>query len=674
MMKTNIAITDDQSAQINALTLHCNTGVVGLPMTSDETTRGGASLNGGEIADDYILRRQHHLNGDRVSKRVAANTASNTAATTAGNTTGLSATESHAVVGWLKNNAPIWLLAMLGLVQRQHAHAEKSNQSAPGHQVVWGQSAEEASAAAAEVLANDVQLWQNRIYLATEDLYDIVAHPSQHPPATVDAAQTLIEHPAEFRKADGANTAGAVDGQVWKQDLIVYAKNVRATQAHAASHKGMPTDEEALAHFMQLALEAAAARAQLARQILQVQQQSSQPRSNTAAVEARQVLQDDTDLWKGKLTLSAADLQKVLSNPTAHPPQTVVAALYMLQHPESFNDASTLTPPGNVSSGGATSASSDYATRLKLGAALARTDAPALIDSAIEAASKGGSGSEDIAAALLASIPNLPLDTTGYADDGPEATEAMQILLDDASLWVNKNGNTAQDLQNVVDHPEKNAPDTVAAATFLLQHPNTFKMADGLASGGAIDGQIWKRDLVAAIDQANAATVPMAGNAVDMNTPLDTTGYADDGPEATQAMQTLLDDASLWVGKNGITAQDLQNVVDHPEKNAPDTIAAATFLLQHPNTFKIADGLASGGAIDGQIWKRDLVAAMDQANAAAALMAANAVDPNAIPGRVRAELEAMGASGLLADDDSDADSVDSDSVDTDSVDSDSVNT
>ena len=299
-----------------------------------------------------------------------------------------------------------------------------------------------------------MNLWQNRIYLATEDLYDIVAHPSQHPPATVEAALTLIDHPDEFRKADGANTNGAVDGQVWKQDLIVYAKNVRATEAHAASNKGMPTDDEALADFMQMALEAAAARVQQARQRQQLQQQSVPPHDTIAAVEARQILQKDADLWNGKSTLTAADLQNVLSNPTAHPPETVVASLYMLQHPENFNNAS---------------------------------------------------------------LSDQPVDTRAFADDGPEAIEAMRVLLNDASLWVNKNGITAQDLQNVLDHPEQNAPDTVAAATFLLQHPGTFKIADGLASGGAIDGQIWKRDLVAAIDQGNAAAVSVARDALDPN-------------------------------------------------------------------------------------------------------------------------------------------------------------
>ena len=488
-MLTKTANTEDQRLQFVRLPPQQDGGE-GLCL-ENANGRTPSATNGGEIVDEHGHCHTHHHRHENGEQRSANKSTTQT--------TPLSPSDSHAVVGWLKGNAPAWLLAMLGLTPpRPGSTAAPSNvpRSQPGF---CGDVAQHASAEAAEILADDVRLWQNRIYLATDDLHDIVAHPSQHPPATVDAAQTMLDYPAEFRKADGANTGGSVDGQVWKQDLIVYAKNIRAEQANAANQQGMPTDEAALAHFMQLAQEAAAARVRQAQHARQGDQSSDE----SDAAEARQALQDDADLWHGKSILSSADLQNVLLNPTAHPPQTVVASLFMLQHPESFRDAANMTR-STPSTDADDVADDSFTARLQRGAELASNDAFALLDDAIDMANRGGLDLNS-QAPTTQSFAALPLDTTGFADDGPEAVEAMQILLDDASLWVNKNGNTAQDLQNVVDHPEQNAPDTVAAATFLLQHPATFRIADGLASGGAIDGQIWKRDLVAAIDQANAA-------------------------------------------------------------------------------------------------------------------------------------------------------------------------
>ena len=195
---------------------------------------------------------------------------------------------------------------------------------------------------------------------------------------------------------------------------------------------------------------------------------------------------------------------------------------------------------------------------------------------------------------------------------------------------------SAQDLQNIMVNTKQHAADTVAAATYLLMHKEAFDGAKGLASDDtstAADDSVGQfanlnpdtgaaGDVTSMLDailndpSLQAAMASTSANPIDL---------PDDPQESAQAMQTLLDDAALWVGKDGITAQDLQNVIDNPAQHPPETVAAATYLLGHPDTFNQADGAASGGAIDGQIWKQDLVAAIDQAGAHAAASSTGAV-------------------------------------------------
>ena len=195
------------------------------------------------------------------------------------------------------------------------------------------------SADAATVLADDPALWQSQNYLDIGDLKDIVAHPSQHPPVTVGAAKTMLDHPAHFSLADGENTNGTVDGEVWRQDLIKFAKSVNDGVRTARFDGG---DASHLEAFMEKALAAATARAL---------QQAEQAAATDAAEpllaalaqqriedaqRARQTLLDDTDLVAGKAALTMQDLQNVLMDPYGHAAETVSAALYVLQHPEAM--------------------------------------------------------------------------------------------------------------------------------------------------------------------------------------------------------------------------------------------------------------------------------------------------------------------------------------------------
>ena len=221
--------------------------------------------------------------------------------------------------------------------------------------------------------------------------------------------------------------------------------------------------------------------------------------SQSAADKAMQVLQDDQKLWGNKTQLTAQDLQDALATPDQYSPETINACVFMLQHPDILNgNSGSGVAGGTIQAAGAASTSADIAGMMAAGTDLASADPSGMMQAGVDVANAA-------ADTLSAAPPDGPLDTTPLADNGPEAAQAMQTLLDDATLWQGKNGITAKDLQNVVDNPGQHPADTVAAATFLLQHPATFTLADGGASGGAIDGQIWKQDLVAAIDQTKAA-------------------------------------------------------------------------------------------------------------------------------------------------------------------------
>ena len=195
------------------------------------------------------------------------------------------------------------------------------------------------SADAATVLADDPALWQSKNYLDIGDLKDIVAHPSQHPPVTVGAAQTMLDHPSHFSLADGQYTNGRVDGEVWRQDLVKFAKSVNDGIRHARFDG---SDASHLEAFMAKALAAATERArQQAEQAADEDAAESisdeqEQQGIEDALRARQTLLDDTALLAGKPALTMQDLQNVLRNPYGHSPETVSAALYVLQHPEAM--------------------------------------------------------------------------------------------------------------------------------------------------------------------------------------------------------------------------------------------------------------------------------------------------------------------------------------------------
>ena len=642
------SIGEFERRQIEGNGQHYKNGAAGpLPAT-----------HGGEIIDENEhrhRRHRHHVHHDNGQHRGAYKAAP------------LSPNDSHAVVDWLKNNAPSWLLSMLGLAPIAAVQAPRLTDQVATiavNQIAAGAS---KSADAAEILAGDASLWKHKDSLAADDLNDIIAHPSQHPLTTVAAAQTMLENPAEFGKADGIKTGGVADGQVWKQDLIAYAKSVRAAESRAAASGALPTDEQALARFMQMALNSVMARReQQEAQRAQEAQQEIEPEEESEADKARRTLQDDDKLWKGKSKLSATDLQNILTNPTKHPPETVAASLFMLQHAEAFNGNTGIAP-----------AADSAATSAKSTAAIA---------TGLAAAATTLAASELFAAATATST-----DTPALSD----ADAAMQTLQEDDKLWGDKTVLNATDLQNVITNPKNHPAETVDAARYLLMHADVFDGAKGIESGagtgarggfaagvdtaslmgapasasaiaaaasaamsdgvdaGNLEGTDPSGLIQAGIDAADSAALLTAAPA---DTALDTTGLSDNGPEAVLAMQTLLDDATLWQGKNGITAKDLQNVVDNPAQHGADTVAAATFLLQHPVTFTMADGGASGGAIDGQIWKQDLVAAIDQSKAAAGTSAAEpaadptAVNANALLTTLMAQLNASAAADALATD------------------------
>ena len=659
-MAAKIAVNDEQRSQFAPLPppqsdgeLHCITNA---------TAGGSSATNGGEIIDEreqYHRRHRHHRHHNNGEHRGAAKAAAQTPP--------LSPSDSHAVVEWLKHNAPAWLLSMLGLAPVDASQATRTTDSSTTKVASQVPAAASKSAGAAEILAGDAILWHNKEYLAANDLNDIVAHPSQHPATTVTAAQTMLDNPAEFSNADGFNSAGVMDGQVWKQDLIAYAKRIRADEAKAAASGALPTDEQALARFMQMALNSVMARReQQEAQRAQEAQQEIEPEEESEADKARRTLQEDDRLWRGKSKLSATDLQNILTNPTKHPPETIAASLFMLQHAEAFNGNTGIAP-----------AADSAATSAKSTAAIA---------TGLAAAATTLAASELFAAATATST-----DTPALSD----ADAAMQTLQEDDKLWGDKTVLSATDLQNVITNPKKHPAETVDAARYMLMHADVFDGAKGIESGagtgarggfaagvdtaslmgapasasaiaaaasaamsdgvdaGNLEGIDPSGLIQAGIDAADSAALLTAAPA---DTALDTTGLSDNGPEAVLAMQTLLDDATLWQGKNGITAKDLQNVVDNPAQHGADTVAAATFLLQHPVTFTMADGGASGGAIDGQIWKQDLVAAIDQSKAAAGTSAADpaadptAVNANALLTTLMAQLNASAAADALATD------------------------
>lgn len=226
------------------------------------------------------------------------------------------------LIGWLKNK----LGPMLAAVQQRNA--QQSSTTAPTEDDIKQQVA-----VAAAVLVSDNQLWTKHKQLDTAALKDIVAHPSQHPASTVQAAQTMLDHPTYFAQAGGHHKHGHTEGEVRRQDLIKLAKSLVGDDV---KHKHHDEDEKETARYREAALAAAAARAAQ-------QANAAQPLDDGAervqATAARKVLQADASLWAGKTSLSVQDLEDILKNPTQHPPETVGAALYVLQHPAAATDA-----------------------------------------------------------------------------------------------------------------------------------------------------------------------------------------------------------------------------------------------------------------------------------------------------------------------------------------------
>lgn len=232
------------------------------------------------------------------------------------------------LIGWLKNK----LGPMLAAVQQRDAQQ-------PGAPAPTEDNIKQKVAVAAAILVSDNQLWTQHKHLDTAALKDIVAHPKQHPATTVQAAQTMLDHPTYFAQAGHHHKQGHAEGEVRRQDLIKLAKSlVNETMID----KHAPDDAAEVARYREAALAAVAARA--------VQQAATPVVNNDAevaqAASARRVLQADTSLWDDKKKLSLHDLQHVLKHPDQYAPPTVNASLYMLQHPAAFADpAMTATAP-----------------------------------------------------------------------------------------------------------------------------------------------------------------------------------------------------------------------------------------------------------------------------------------------------------------------------------------
>ena len=202
-------------------------------------------------------------------------------------------------------------------------------------------------AAAAAALVADRQLWKQHEALNMAVLKNIVANPSQHPPSTVRAAQTMLDHPAYFSHAvhgqghdhkhgRGHGHAYGHDhnnGEVRRDDLI---KLVKSLVGNEAMHRLVAGDAKEIARYQAAALAAVAARAE---HQVGVQQLGGKDAEQAEVAAARQVLQADASLWVGKTSLSVHDLQDILKNSTQHPPETVRAALQILQHPAAFANA-----------------------------------------------------------------------------------------------------------------------------------------------------------------------------------------------------------------------------------------------------------------------------------------------------------------------------------------------
>lgn len=229
------------------------------------------------------------------------------------------------LIGWLKNK----LGPMLAAVEQRDAQQ-------PGAPALTEENIKQKVAVSAAILVSDNQLWTQHKHLDPAALKDIVAHPTQYASATVQAAQTMLDHPTYFAQAadhhkHGHHKHGHIEGEVRRQDLIHLAKSLvddSMVGKHAAD------DDAEVARYREAALAAVAARA--------AQLAATPPASNDTevaqAASARHALQADPTLWAGKTTLGLHDLQHVLKHPNQYAPETVDASLYMLQHPAAFSE------------------------------------------------------------------------------------------------------------------------------------------------------------------------------------------------------------------------------------------------------------------------------------------------------------------------------------------------
>ncbi|GAA4013881.1 hypothetical protein GCM10022212_05050 [Actimicrobium antarcticum] len=344
--------------------------------------------------------------------------------------------DRQGIADWLKNNLPPWLQAMLGITG-QGDHAEQ----APV------QRNERRSAYAADILADDANLWSDGVTLDEAGLQDIVDHPEKHEPDTVRAAQILLNHPGQLAKiiagANGSNTGRTIS----PEGLARYSKHVTMQTPPAVNNAAHPS------------------------------------RAWQHSADAAEILAGDDNLWKGKSYLDIGDLKDIVNHPEQHSPDTTHAAKVMLRNLPQFSLADGINTNG---------ARDGEVWRRDLTSFA--TSVPATVVAPTVAFDTTNQDFMQRALASVAARAQLQQATTMGpfpANMDPMPSMARQSLLADTKLWEGKATLTPQDLANVLLHPTDYAPDTVTAAMYMLTHPEAFHDEDpAVAANTALNGQV----------------------------------------------------------------------------------------------------------------------------------------------------------------------------------------
>jgi hypothetical protein len=191
------------------------------------------------------------------------------------------------------------------------------------------------------------------------------------------------------------------------------------------------------------------------------------------------------------------------------------------------------------------------------------------------------------------------------------------------------------ELKRIADVNSGFPPDVRAAAQFMVDHPTSLRASDGPTTGDPNEVHLSKDDLAKLAANAKghgALTAPPPGVVVAGGNTQDPRGapssaqpkltpdtVVDEKPmDQRRAVETALKNFDTWGQAGGIgerdafiNLQDIEAVSRSPD--APkDQKAAADFLLKNPAFRNPVDTADQGGAVNGEISKRDLQVFLDR--------------------------------------------------------------